>query len=81
MTMPYRRLGKAGLKVSALSLGSWVTYGGQVGVDTAKQCMHAAFDAGMNFFDGAEVYSKGEAEKAMGQVVKEARCRPRRSWC
>jgi len=49
-----------------------VTYGGQVGLDAAKPCMHAAFDAGINFFDGAEVYSKGEAEKVMGQVVKEA---------
>jgi voltage-dependent potassium channel beta subunit len=72
MTMPYRRLGKAGLKVSALSLGSWVTYGGQVGVEAAKPCLHAAFEAGMNFFDGAEVYSKGEAEKVMGQVIKDA---------
>ena len=72
MKMTYRRLGKAGLKVSALSLGSWVTYGGQVGADAAKPCLHAAFDAGMNFFDGAEVYSKGEAERVMGQVIKDA---------
>jgi voltage-dependent potassium channel beta subunit len=69
--MNYRRLGKTGLKVSELSLGSWVTYGGQVGDDAAKQCMVAAYEAGVNFFDGAEVYSKGEAERSMGRVLKQ----------
>lgn len=68
--MNYRRLGRAGLKVSELSLGSWVTYGGQVGDDAAEACMKAAFDAGVNFFDGAEVYARGEAERAMGRVIK-----------
>jgi len=69
--MHYRRLGKTGLKVSELSLGSWVTYGGQVGDDAAKSCMIAAYDAGVNFFDGAEVYAKGEAERSMGRVLKQ----------
>ena len=69
--MNYRRLGKTGLKVSELSLGSWVTYGGQVGDDAAKVCMVAAYEAGVNFFDGAEVYAKGEAERSMGRVLKQ----------
>lgn len=69
--MNYRRLGKTGLKVSELSLGSWVTYGGQVGDDAAKACMVAAYEQGVNFFDGAEVYSKGEAERSMGRVLKQ----------
>lgn len=69
--MNYRRLGKTGLKVSELSLGSWVTYGGQVGDEAARVCMVAAYEAGVNFFDGAEVYSKGEAERSMGRVLKE----------
>jgi len=51
--MNYRHLGKAGIKLSELSLGSWVTYGGQVGEDTAFQCMQAAYEAGVNFFDNA----------------------------
>lgn len=69
--MRYRRLGRTGLKVSELSLGSWVTYGGQVGDDAARACMTAAYDAGVNFFDGAEVYAKGEAERTMGRVLKQ----------
>ncbi|MFZ5445918.1 MAG: potassium channel beta subunit family protein [Myxococcota bacterium] len=69
--MRYRRLGRTGLKVSELSLGSWVTYGGQVGDEAAKACMIAAWDAGVNFFDGAEVYAKGEAERTMGRVLKQ----------
>jgi aryl-alcohol dehydrogenase-like predicted oxidoreductase len=51
--MNYRRLGRAGLKVSELSLGAWVTYGGQVGEDVARDCMVAAYEAGVNFFDNA----------------------------
>ncbi len=69
--MNYRRLGKTGLKVSELSLGSWVTYGGQVGDESTKVCMVVAYDAGVNFFDSAEVYSKGEAERSMGRVLKQ----------
>jgi voltage-dependent potassium channel beta subunit len=69
-TMPYRRLGRSGVKVSALSLGSWVTYGNQVGVEAALECMTAAYDAGVNFFDNAEVYAGGQAEIVMGNVIK-----------
>ena len=68
--MEYRRLGKSGLKVSALSLGAWVTYGGQVGDDVAEKCMSAAFEAGVNFFDNAEAYAGGKAETVMGSVIK-----------
>ncbi len=70
--MEYRRLGKSGLKVSALSLGSWVTMGSQIGEDVAGECMHAAWDAGVNFFDNAEAYGGGKAEKTMGNVLKKA---------
>jgi voltage-dependent potassium channel beta subunit len=68
--MEYRRLGKAGIKVSALSLGAWVTYGGQVGEEVAEQCMTAAFEHGVNFFDNAEAYADGNAEVVMGNVIK-----------
>jgi len=68
--LKYRRLGSAGLKVSELSLGAWVTYGGQVGEDGALKCMSAAYDAGVNFFDNAEVYARGNAEIVMGNVIK-----------
>ena len=68
--MEYRHLGNSGLKVSALSLGAWVTYGGQVGEDTAHECMTAAYEAGVNFFDNAEVYANGNAEIVMGNVIK-----------
>jgi voltage-dependent potassium channel beta subunit len=68
--MEYRRMGKAGLKLSALSLGAWVTYGGQVGEDTAEQCMTAAYEHGVNFFDNAEGYAAGNAEVVMGNVIK-----------
>ena len=69
--MNYRRLGKAGIKLSELSLGAWVTYGGQVGVDVARDCMVAAYEHGVNFFDNAEGYANGEAETVMGQVLKQ----------
>ncbi len=72
--MNYRRLGNSGLKVSELSFGSWVTYGNQMGADVAGECMAAAYDAGVNFFDNAEVYAKGESEKIMGEVLR------RRNW-
>lgn len=69
--MEYRRIGRAGLKVSALSFGSWVTYGNQMDTRLARECMAAAFDAGVNFFDNAEVYALGKSETIMGQVLKE----------
>ena len=57
--MDYRRLGRSGLKVSELSLGSWVTYGNQLDPSGATECMAAAWDAGVNFFDNAQVYAAG----------------------
>lgn len=68
--MEYRNLGKTGLKISALSLGAWVTYGGQVGEDIAYECMRAAFESGVNFFDNAEAYANGNAEIVMGNVIR-----------
>lgn len=70
--MNYRRLGKAGIKLSELSLGAWVTYGGQVGENVAYECMTAAYEAGVNFFDNAEGYAGGNAEIVMGNVIKKA---------
>ncbi len=68
--MPYRRLGRSGLKLSLLSLGSWITYGNQMGTELARECMAAAYDAGVNFFDNAEVYANGQSETIMGEVLK-----------
>jgi voltage-dependent potassium channel beta subunit len=70
--MEYRFLGKSGLRVSALSFGSWVTFNDQINDDVAYECMKEAYDNGVNFFDNAEVYSAGEAEKMMGKVIKRA---------
>jgi len=69
-TMQYRRLGASGLKVSELSFGSWVTYGNQMGTDLARECMAAARDAGVNFFDNAEVYARGQSEVLMGEALR-----------
>ncbi len=79
MPMPYRRLGRAGLKVSVLSLGSWVTFGSQMDEDKALACLEAAYQAGVNFFDNAEVYSGGESERIMGRALARAGW-PRRSY-
>jgi voltage-dependent potassium channel beta subunit len=70
--MNYRRLGKAGLKVSELSFGSWVSFGTQMDVDAAYDCMVAAYDAGVNFFDNAEAYARGQSEVIMGEILKRA---------
>jgi voltage-dependent potassium channel beta subunit len=70
--MEYRNLGKAGIKLSAISLGAWVTYGGQVGEEVAYECMTAAYEAGVNFFDNAEAYANGNAEVVMGNVIRRA---------
>lgn len=70
-TMPYRRMGASGLQLSALSFGSWVTFGNQVHDDLAMECMQAAHDAGCNFFDNAEAYAGGESEALMGRVLRE----------
>ncbi|MAU01213.1 MAG: aldo/keto reductase [Anaerolineaceae bacterium] len=68
--MEYRRLGKSGLKVSALSFGSWVTFSTQADVDLAADMMKAAYDAGVNFFDNAEVYAHGKSEEIMGKALQ-----------
>lgn len=69
--MQFRRLGPAGLKVSVFSLGGWLTYGGTQKGSIVKDCMQAAWDNGINFFDTAEVYSRGQCEIEMGQALKE----------
>jgi voltage-dependent potassium channel beta subunit len=71
MEMTYRRLGRSGLKVSVLSFGSWVSFGPQLDVGRARDCLAAAYDAGMNFFDNAEAYAGGESERIMGAAIAE----------
>lgn len=68
--MEYRRLGKSGLQLSELSLGSWLTFGKQIENSTAEDLMKIAYDNGVNFFDNAEIYARGESEKVMGKVLK-----------
>lgn len=68
--MEYRSLGRSGLKISALSFGTWVTFGEQVGEDTAAACLEAARKAGVNFFDSAEAYAEGRAEVVLGRLVR-----------
>jgi voltage-dependent potassium channel beta subunit len=70
--MEYRFLGRSGLQVSTLSFGAWVTFGDQVGEDVAFDLMKTAVDAGINFFDNAEVYADGDAETVMGRVIRKA---------
>lgn len=71
MEMPYRRLGRSGLKVSALSFGSWVTFSNQLDLGHARACLEAAHEAGVNFFDNAEIYANGESERMMGKAIAE----------
>ncbi len=68
--MKYRHLGKAGIQVSELSLGSWVTFHNQVGVESTVELMSAAYDAGVNFFDNAETYAAGKSEEIMGAALR-----------
>src|SRR5215204_7664488 len=68
--MEYRNLGRTGIRVSELSLGSWITFKNQVDVDAASEIMAAAYDAGVNFFDNAEAYAKGKSEEVMGAALK-----------
>jgi voltage-dependent potassium channel beta subunit len=68
--MEYRRLGKSGLLLSELSLGSWVTFGHQIGENIAEDCMKLAYENGVNFFDNAEAYASGKSEEVMGKVLK-----------
>ncbi len=68
--MEYRNLGRSGVKVSAISLGSWLTYGGSVGANTARECILQAYELGVNLFDTSNVYHGGEAEQVLGDVLK-----------
>jgi voltage-dependent potassium channel beta subunit len=78
--MEYRRLGAAGLKLSALSLGSWISFGIKTGLAEARECLALAKDHGVNFFDSAEVYAYGEAERMLGTTIRELGW-PRDSFC
>ena len=75
--MRYRQLGSSDLRVSEISLGSWLTYGGGVENDQAEACVHKAFDVGINFIDTANVYARGRAEEFLGEVLAD---RPRESY-
>jgi voltage-dependent potassium channel beta subunit len=66
----YRRLGRSGVKVSEISLGSWLTYGGSVAEERARACIHKAYELGINFFDTANVYMRGTAEEIVGRALK-----------
>lgn len=68
--MEYRRLGKSGLQLSALSLGSWLTFSKQISDETAEELMICAYDNGINFFDNAEIYARGKSELVMGSILK-----------
>lgn len=68
--MEYRRLGKSGLQVSALSFGTWITFGKQIDDKTADALLSTAYDAGVNFFDNAEIYAAGKSELVMGKILK-----------
>ncbi len=67
--MQYRHLGRAGVRVSTIGLGSWLTYGNAVEKELATTCIHQAYEAGVNFFDTANVYNRGEAEKVVGHAL------------
>ncbi len=69
--MHYRRLGRSGLKVSEISLGAWVTFGGQIDESMASEMIHAAYDHGINFFDNADMYAGGQAEAMMGKAIQD----------
>jgi aryl-alcohol dehydrogenase-like predicted oxidoreductase len=70
--MHYRRLGTSELEVSEIALGSWLTYGTGVGREAARDCLSAAFDVGINFFDTANVYGRGAAERLLGELLRES---------
>lgn len=78
--MQYRRLGRSGLKLSALSYGAWVTFGRQVDAHAARELLALARDHGVNYFDNAETYAAGDAERVMGRALDELDW-PRDSWC
>lgn len=68
--MEYNNLGKSGLQISRLSLGSWLTFGKQIGDDVAERLMDIAYENGINFFDNAEIYARGKSEEVMGAILK-----------
>lgn len=78
--MEYRRLGRSGLQVSALSFGSWITFGKQINDGTADELMSIAYDQGVNFFDNAEIYARGNSEIVMGNILRNKKW-PRSSYC
>jgi voltage-dependent potassium channel beta subunit len=78
--MEYRRLGKSGLKLSALSFGSWVTFGNQIDRDVSEKLMVTAYESGVNFFDNAEAYARGKSEEVMGKILKKMKWN-RDSYC
>ncbi len=69
--MHYRRLGQSGIKISEISLGSWVTFGAQVNAEVSTQIIRAAYDQGVNFFDCADMYANGEAEDILGKAIRD----------
>jgi voltage-dependent potassium channel beta subunit len=69
-SMEYKRLGRSGLQISRLSLGSWLTFGKQISDDTAEELMQTAYENGVNFFDNAEIYARGKSEIVMGKILK-----------
>ncbi len=69
--MIYHNLGNSGLKVSVISLGGWLTYGNDYDISTTAECMKAAYENGVKFFDTAEEYANGQSEIAMGKVIKQ----------
>ncbi len=69
--MNYRRMGRTGLKLSEVSLGSWITFGDQIDDQTARQVLIKAYDSGVNFFDNADIYAEGRAEIVMGEIIRE----------
>lgn len=71
--MEYRRLGKSGLQISAVSLGSWLTFGKQIGDQVSQKLMEIAYEHGVNFFDNAEIYARGESERVMGKIFKKTK--------
>lgn len=80
MQMQYRRMGRSGLKLSALAFGAWVNFGNRLGRGEARELVALAFDHGVNFFDNAETYAHGEAERIMGDVIADLRL-PRDAYC
>jgi voltage-dependent potassium channel beta subunit len=75
LVMEYRHLGKSGLKVSALSLGTWINFTDQNDEELVFQCFKAAYEAGINFFDTAEIYGFGKGEEMLGKAIKKLNCK------